>query len=245
MPRLFVPPALLTGQSAALDGEPHHYLTRVLRLRPGDSVTVFDGEGTEIAAVIEATDGKRTVLRLGARQVRTENRRPIHLLIAPPKGDRMDWVVQKTTELGIAQLTPVVTARTVLQPGAGAGRLRRWQTIAQEAARQCGRADLPTVAAARPLAEVLAELARERQPGEARLLAWEEETTMPLGRALRGDETAVTLLIGAEGGFAADEVAAARAVGFVSVGLGPRVLRSETAAIVAVTLTQAALGALG
>ncbi|HEY0705391.1 MAG TPA: RsmE family RNA methyltransferase, partial [Polyangia bacterium] len=130
MPRLFVPPALLTGERAVLEDEPHRYLTRVLRLRAGDAVTVFDGAGTEIAALIEHSDAKQTVLALGARQTRRISVRPIHLLIAMPKGDRMDWVVQKTTELGVARLTPVVSARTVMQPG-GEGRLRRWQTIAQ------------------------------------------------------------------------------------------------------------------
>jgi 16S rRNA (uracil1498-N3)-methyltransferase len=242
MPRLFVPPALLAGEQAVLGDEPHRYLARVLRLRVGDEVTVFDGSGTEIAAVIERSDAKSTTLRLGLRRQQVLAGRPIHLLLAMPKGDRMDWAVQKCTELGVTRLTPVVSERTVVHPGSSEGRLRRWQTIAQEAARQCGRADVPVMAVPVTLGEALAGL--DASAG-ARLIAWEDEAMQPLTKALRGDEPAATLLVGAEGGFTQAEVEAARAVGFRSVGLGPRVLRSETAAIVAVALVQAALGGLG
>jgi 16S rRNA (uracil1498-N3)-methyltransferase len=249
MARLFVAPERLGGETVALDDEPHRYLSRVLRLQAGDAVTVFDGEGHEIAAVIESSDARVTVLRLGERRDAARLGRPVILLQAIPKGERMDLLVQKTTELGVARICPVVSARTVVQavrakPGAAGGsgdnRLRRWRLIAQEAARQCGRADLPIVDEPRSLDEALALT----PPDCVRFMAWEEDRAQPLRRALGGDEPAVALLIGAEGGFTAAEAETAARAGFTAVGLGPRILRSETAAIVAVALVQAALGSL-
>jgi 16S rRNA (uracil1498-N3)-methyltransferase len=248
--RLFLPPEQIgpgqPGQEIALADEPHRYLARVLRLRAGDALTVFDGAGSEIDARVVITDARRTVLALGDRRTVALAGPPVILLQAIAKGERMDLVVQKSTELGVRRICPVVTARTVLQPGlqpgtAGKTRLLRWRTIAQEAARQCGRADLPAVDEPQSLEQAL----RAVGPG-ARLMAWEAGagTMVPLRKALRGDEPAVTLLVGAEGGFTAEEAAAAAAAGFTLVGLGPRILRSETAAIVAVALVQAALGAL-
>jgi 16S rRNA (uracil1498-N3)-methyltransferase len=245
MARLFVSPERLGGETVALDDEPHRYLSRVLRLQAGDAVTVFDGEGHEIAAVIESSDARVTVLRLGERRDAPPVGRPVILLQAIPKGERMDLLVQKTTELGVARICPVVSARTVVQAtrarlGSGDNRLRRWRLIAQEAARQCGRADLPIIDEPRSLDEALA-----LTPADCvRFMAWEEDRARPLRRALAGDEPAVALLIGAEGGFTAAEAETATRAGFAAVGLGPRILRSETAAIVAVALVQAALGGL-
>jgi 16S rRNA (uracil1498-N3)-methyltransferase len=206
---------------------------------------VFDGEGHEIAATIESSDARVTVLRLGERRDAAPAGRPVILLQAIPKGERMDLLVQKTTELGVARICPVVSARTVVQAktGAGAGgdnRLRRWRLIAQEAARQCGRADLPIIDEPRSLDEALV-----MTPAACvRFMAWEEDRAQPLRRTLTGDEPAVALLVGAEGGFTPAEAESAARAGFTAVGLGPRILRSETAAIVAVALVQAALGGL-
>ncbi len=247
--RLYLPPALLAaagGDEVRVEDEPHRYLSRVLRLRPGDTLTVFDGAGTEIAARVVASDGRGTRLLLGERRQQAAAGPPVTLLQAIAKGEKMDLVVQKTTELGISRICPVVTARTVVQPGPGTQRLARWRTIAQEAARQCGRADLPVIEEPLPLTEALRALAT----GATKLMAWEGDAAaatagvVPLRTALAGDEPAVALLVGAEGGFAPEEGVAAVAAGFRLVGLGPRILRSETAAIVAVALVQAALGAL-
>jgi 16S rRNA (uracil1498-N3)-methyltransferase len=275
--RLFLPPERLTGERVALDDEPHRYLTRVLRLGPGDALVVFDGQGGEIDARIEAATGRGTTLLLGARRTVAPPPRRLALMQAVPRGERMDLVVQKTTELGLGRLLPVWTARTVVQgphgddDADGGARLRRWRKIAQEAARQCGRADLPVIEPPRALTAALAALGEqatderatderapgERAPGEQapppglRLLLWEGAqasgaAAVPLRQAL-ADAAAhptVTLLVGPEGGFAPDEAEAARAAGFLPVGLGPLVLRSETAALVAVALAQSALGAL-
>jgi 16S rRNA (uracil1498-N3)-methyltransferase len=241
VPRLHLPPEHLTGQQVVLQGEPHKYLTRVLRLGRGDPVTIFDGQGQEVVARIEEVSARATTLSLGARlaAVRAPTA-PVTLIQAVSKGERMELVAQKATELGVAAIVPVFTTRTVVQPG-GEGRVRRWRTIAQEAARQCGRADVPTIADPLPLA---AALGTDLPVGARKLLLWEESTGAPLRRALAGNEPAVCLLVGAEGGFTADEAATARTAGFEAVGLGPRILRTETAALVALALVQAALGAL-
>jgi 16S rRNA (uracil1498-N3)-methyltransferase len=240
MPRVFLPPELLAGESVTIEGEAQHYLTRVLRLERGDTLVVFDGQGTEIDARVEATSSRTTTLALGKRREVRLTTAAITLLQAVPKGERMELVVQKATELGVVRIQPVVTSRSVVQPGAD-GRLKRWRTIAQEAARQCGRAEIPVIDEPRALGDALEE---QIASPSARLLVWEAAVGAPLRRALAGDEPAVTLLVGPEGGLSAPEAASAVAAGFRAVGLGPRILRSETAAIVAVALVQAAVGGL-
>jgi 16S rRNA (uracil1498-N3)-methyltransferase len=176
-------------------------------------------------------------LALGEPRRRAPAAAPITLLQAVPRGERMDLLVQKTTELGVARIVPLVSERSVVRPTAA--RARRWQTIAQEAARQSGRADLPEVTAPLPFADALPLAAAS----PTRLALWEEERARPLRQALT-TAAATALLIGPEGGLTADEIDQARAAGFLTVTLGPRILRVETAAIVAVVLVQSATGAL-
>jgi 16S rRNA (uracil1498-N3)-methyltransferase len=236
MPRLFVPPERLRGERVVLEGEPHRHLAKVLRLRAGDRVVLFDGQATEIDATVAAVGARTIELTLGARRSVRLPDVSLTLLQAVPRGDRMDLIVQKTTELGVSAIVPVLAGRSVARPPAG--RARRWQTIAEEAARQSGRADVPAVHEPLPLADALGL-------GEgARLLLWEEERGRSLRAALADAPRRVVLLVGPEGGWGQEEVAAARERGFVPVGLGPRVLRVETAAIVAVALVQAAAGGL-
>jgi len=154
----------------------------------------------------------------------------------------MDFLVQKTAELGVSRLIPIVTARSVARPDPEAGRRTRWEKIAREAARQCGRADVPVVDAPLPVA---AALAAPDLPAR-RLALFEGEHRRSLRSELSGSSPAPTaLLVGPEGGFEPAEIEAARAAGFVPVGLGSLILRVETAAIVAVALVADAAGALG
>jgi 16S rRNA (uracil1498-N3)-methyltransferase len=240
VPRFHVP-AAAPGARLELPDHSAHHAREVLRLRAGAVVHVFDGAGAEFEAALESVTRRGVFLRLGGPvAARAESPLRLVLALSPLKGDRMELVIQKATELGAAAIVPIWTARTVVQPG-GDGRLRRWRTIAQEAARQCGRADVPAIADPLPLQAALQASA----PDAARkLLLWEESTGAPLRRALSGDESAVHLLVGAEGGFTAMEADAAQAAGFEAVGLGPRILRTETAALVALALVQAALGGL-
>jgi 16S rRNA (uracil1498-N3)-methyltransferase len=163
----------------------------------------------------------------------------ITLLQSLPRGERMDLIVQKATELGVTRIVPVQSQHGIAKPAPG--RQQRWQTIAVEAARQSGRADVPAVEGALSLA---AALARFADPDAGRFLLWEDEKSRPLAHAIAPGTRRVVLLVGPEGGFAPAEVEACALAGFVSVGLGPRILRTETAAIVAVALAQAATGGL-
>jgi 16S rRNA (uracil1498-N3)-methyltransferase len=243
VPRLFVPPEALASERVVLAGDAHRHLCRVLRLAAGDRVTLFDGAGAECEAVLEAP-GSRTVTArvVGRRRVPPPAGPALTLLLGLTRGERMDLVVQKATELGVAALVPVASARAVprLEAGRAGSRRARWETIAREAARQCGRADAPTVAEVTPFAAALAAA-----PAAAlKVLFWEEAAGVPLRTVLPARTPAeVVLAVGPEGGFTPDEVAVARDAGFAVAGLGPRVLRAETAAIVAVALVGFALEA--
>lgn len=237
MRRIFVAGPQLQRPTVVLEGDLHRHLVKVLRLGAGDEVVVFDGEGTEVDARIVAATSRTVELALGARRQVAPPRVRLTLLQAVPRADRMDLIVQKTTELGITRIVPVVAGRSVVRPPAG--RSERWQTIAREAARQCGRADIPRVEEPAGLPQALSAVTET-----TRFVLWEETGQPPLRHALEGNETAVCLLVGPEGGFAPEEVAQATAAGFRTAGLGPRILRTETAAIVAVALVQAAVGGL-
>jgi 16S rRNA (uracil1498-N3)-methyltransferase len=240
MPRIFVPPQQLVGDRVTLDRAAAKHLVKVLRLATGAEVLVFDGCGTEIEGRIVRASTAGVELALGARHRVALPATTITLLQSVPRGDRMDFIVQKTTELGVTRIVPVLSSRGMVKPPAG--KRQRWQTIAQEAARQSGRADVPEIGEAVTLEEALAGAAAD---GGTRLIFWEEERALPLRQALaQSPLTHLTLLVGPEGGLSEAEVAAAREQGFRVVTLGPRILRVETAALVAVALTQSAIGGL-
>jgi len=237
--RLFVPAERLAGSTVTLAGGQHHHIAIVLRARPGDALILFDGAGGEVDARVLRIDHAGTELELGARRPAPVSAPAITLLCAIPRGPRMDLLVQKTVEIGVAAIVPLLTARSVARPDPG--RRERWVSVAREAARQCGRADLPEVAPPTPLADALAG---GRLP-ERRLALFERDAAPGLLAALAGGPAPTALLVGPEGGFEPGEREAARAAGFTGVSLGRRILRVETAAIVAVALTAAAHGDLG
>jgi 16S rRNA (uracil1498-N3)-methyltransferase len=241
--RLFVPPDRLRATPITVDGDEHHHLARVLRARPGDVITLFDGAGREVIARIVHIDRDRTELvpdpAAPADVVRAAGRveTPLTLLTAVPRGGRMDFLVQKCSELGVSRIVPVITARSVARPEPG--KQARWEKIAREAARQCGRADVPMVS---PPLSLAAALGASDLP--ARRLVLSPEAGGRALRALLPDRAPTALLVGPEGGLATAEVEAARAAGFQAATLGSRILRVETAAIVAVALAEEAFGAL-
>jgi 16S rRNA (uracil1498-N3)-methyltransferase len=228
MLRLYVPE--LPGPDGIVRiprGELRHLHT--LRLGAGDRLRVFDEAGREHEIVLERVTTREATGRVVATSLASQES-PLELVLVPAllKHDKMDWVVEKATELGVSRIAPVVTRYTV-----GRGEpVERWRRIALAAAKQCGRTRIPAVEAPRPLATALAGA----WPG-LRLIAWEDETSIRLSD-LAERTPAVTMLIGPEGGFDAAEVEAARAAGFSTIRLGRRVLRAETAAVVATALCQ-------
>jgi len=233
--RVHLPPERIAGARGFLGPEARRYLADVLRLAPGAALEVFDGRGGRYRAEIEP--GFEAV-RLGPREEAPAASLELALVVALAKGEKMDLVVQKATELGVARVLPFEAERSVVRLDAAKGdeRAERWRRIAAEAARQCGRADVPEVRAPSSLDAALAAL-----PPGARAVVFH-----PGGGALPGPAGAASIaaVVGPEGGLTDAEVRACEAAGAVRSGLGPRVLRAETAAIVAIALLQARFGDL-
>jgi 16S rRNA (uracil1498-N3)-methyltransferase len=236
--RVHLPPERIGETRAALTEEARHHLRDVLRLAPGEAVELFDGRGAAWEARIEpGFEG----LALGPRRSAAPRGTPLHLLFALAKGEKNELVIQKATELGAARLVPFAAERSVvrLDEGRGEARAVRWRRIAAEASRQCGRADLPEVAAPASLAAALAGV-----PEGFRLVVFHGDGGAPLGSLGLEGAAGVAAVVGPEGGLDEGELSACRAAGALVAGLGPRTLRAETAAIAAVALLQALVGDL-
>ena len=246
MARFHVRPEAIRGSRVRLDPEEVHHIHRVRRLGPGDVVELLDGAGNHYQVRLESVtaEGMEGIILTSSRSS-SESPLACTLVQAVPKGEKMEWIIQKATELGVVRIVPLLTARTVVQlsPPRASGKLRRWQRVAREAAKQAGRGVIPAIE--RPVS--LAEFLRAPGPADVALCLW-EGAREPLGRLLdqaRGPVRAVTLLVGPEGGWAAAEVAQIRAHGILTTGLGPRILRTESAAIAGLALLQFRLGDLG
>ncbi len=258
MPRFCVATSDIVDGTAHVGGTEFRHLQRVLRLREGDAVTLFDDAGREHAGVVVSLTPRVALVRITATSVpRRESPLAITLYQGIPKGRKMDLVVEKATELGVATVVPFTSAFS-LGAGAGAAAKRdRWQRIAVSAAKQSGRTQVPTVGEPTTFAEIVAgassasatdRTVRTPRPAafDLRLLFFEGAETVPFAAvpepAARPERVAI--VIGPEGGFSRDEVAAARDARFAIVDMGPRILRTETAALVAATLVQARWGDL-
>jgi 16S rRNA (uracil1498-N3)-methyltransferase len=229
------------GARVTLPEHSAHHAREVLRLRAGTPVRIFDGAGAEFEAVLESVTRQGVQVRLGG-PVRARAESPLRLVLAlsPLKGDRMELVIQKATELGVSEVMPVVTLRNdaAARPALKGSRQERWDKVASGAAEQCGRAVVPDIAPTTTLPHLLA------QPfAGAKLALLEHPDQPPLPRQAPSPPAAL-LLIGPAGGFEDAEVAAILAAGFSPVGLGPRILRAETAAIAAITTLQVLWGDL-
>ncbi len=247
MARLFVEPQKLTEEVVVLADEDHRYLTRVLRLGVDDTVTLFDGKSVEATARITRVGPRALELKIEERHAVSAIDRPhVTVIQALAKGDKLDLVVQKATELGAARIIPVTTARAIQRLDANTlrtmSRRSRWQKIAREAARQSGRLDVPEVEGVTALTTAM-----QASPKDAlKLLLWEGARQTTLRSLLpTTPPKQIVIAIGPEGGFTTEEVEAARTAGFSPVGLGPRILRTETAALVTLAILGFALGDLG
>ena len=232
------PTALLAGAGGevVIRGAEHNHMNRVLRLRAGDRVGLFDGCGVGWIGTILRTDGETTRVILDREDSRrVEPSTSVTLVQSLPQhADRMDFLVQKSTECGVFRIVPAISARTAPRAqGGGAARLHRWRRIAIEAAKQSGRLRVPQVEEPSPMSEAISESAL---PQKRLILTTEEDDAVPLAAAGVSPAEGVVVAVGPEGGWTDGELRSAREAGFRPVGLGPRILRSETAGIVAVAL---------
>jgi 16S rRNA (uracil1498-N3)-methyltransferase len=231
MPRFYCPASLQTGLALSLPaGAARH--VQVLRMQPGDVITLFNGEGGEFDATVTRMGRSEVEVEVGKHHtVEREAARAVHLLAGITANDRMDWLVEKATELGVASITPLMAERSVLKlKGERAEKkIAHWQGVAVAAAEQCGRNRVPVIHPAVSLTDWVKKTA----PGARWVLSLSEGTQaitqMPAVNA-------VTVLSGPEGGLSPSEEAAALAAGFASVTLGPRVLRAETAPLAVLAL---------
>jgi len=234
-PRFFISPEQVSGTRILISGEDVRHIATVLRMKAGEELLLCDGQGTEYAARITTAGKTEIVAEITGQSQRSLHSPRLVLGQGLPKSDKMDWIVQKATELGVASIIPIVTERTILKVRDEEKRVSRWRKIAREAAMQSNRPDIPVVADIVPFAKLLGTLNSE--PETLLLFPW-EEGTQPLKDVLRPQRDAkkIVVLIGPEGGFSAKEAELAKGKGFHLVSLGRNILRTETAAIAALSM---------
>jgi 16S rRNA (uracil1498-N3)-methyltransferase len=246
MRRFFVEPGLLQGSSGIISGELCRHLSTVLRLKPGTAIRLADGSGHEGVATITvvAKEGIHVDIVACATDNANGSCPQITLYQGLPKGEKLDLILQKCTELGVASIVPFMAARSVtrLEGERLDNRIARWQKIALEAARQSGREDVPQIGFANDMADVL-----HRENGSLRLILWEDEKEQGLQTVLEASSRpeSIAIIIGPEGGLTASETGMATAAGYLPVTLGKRILRTETAGLAVVSILQYLWGDLG
>ncbi|MGZ3607315.1 MAG: 16S rRNA (uracil(1498)-N(3))-methyltransferase [Syntrophales bacterium] len=246
MPRIYFPGIRGKGEIFDLGGDNLRYVKSVLRMKKGDQLVLFDGAGWEHVAVIKnfSADGINLEV-IGKNRIQDESPR-ITLLQALPKANKMDSIVRKATELGAHTIIPFRSARSIPQLTTEKARARvsRWRSIATEAARQCGRADIPEINDVLSIEELHASA-----EGTLKIIFWEEESERGIKQILRDKRYEgardITVMIGPEGGFSREEVASAVKRGFISASLGRNVLKVETAAVTIISIIQYELGIFG
>jgi len=245
--RFYAPPSSFTETSVRLDADEAHHLTRVLRLGAGARVFVFDGEGAEYECEVARVDKREADLNL-LRRLDDAVESPLRMTLAQAliKGDKFDWVIQKATELGVTRIVPLVTDHSDIKSNIrraeerAGQRIERWRRISLEALKQCGRRSLVEICEPAPFDEFCGLAAQD-----ARLIFSERggESLAEVSTRLRGVNQ-LSLCVASEGGWSERESRKATSCGFTPVSLGSRILRTETAAIAAVSLAQHLFGDL-
>jgi 16S rRNA (uracil1498-N3)-methyltransferase len=241
---LHLGPDAVHGDRVTFETAAAHHLGRVLRAAVGDVVQAVEPGGALLSVRLTAIAARRAEGLIVSRvPLATESPLDLTLAQGVPKGDKMDGIIRMATELGATRVVPLLTARTVvrLEPTRWSSRLGRWQRIAKEAAQQSGRAAVPEIAVPREVSS----WAREAGATGLLICLWEEEREGLDKRLPAGPCPRVTVVVGPEGGLTADEVRGLADAGAIVAGLGPRLLRTETAGAVAVALLQSRYGDLG
>jgi 16S rRNA (uracil1498-N3)-methyltransferase len=246
MHRFFIDPQQIAGPRVRFDDDQAHQMRRVLRLRPGDRVLALDGRGRQYEVVLEEVTNARVAGKVTATaEAAGEPDARLTLFQSLLRREKFEWVLQKGTEIGVAHFAPVITRRSLVRDAEDVTpeKLERWRRIIKEAAEQSGRGRLPQLHAPVTFEDALRELIDYAKV----VLLWERAESGGMSAALAGLPPAptVALFIGPEGGYDEHEVAQARAAGAAVASLGPRILRTETAAIVAATLALHFLGEMG
>jgi len=242
--RFYASPELISESAIVLDGEESSHLRRVLRLKRGAAVSVFDGLGNEYECVVEDALSKRAVLSIKAKgQPQVESQLRMTLAQALAKGEKFDMIIQKATELGAARLVPLITrftdkAAIHLRVST---RLERWRRVCVSAAKQSGRTKLMDIVEPMPLSDFLETLSRPSIISSERGGVHPRQIERMWGSSPPKE---ITILVGPEGGWAEEEIEAARKAGAVEVSLGPRILRTETAGFVLLSVLQYLFGDL-
>jgi len=242
MPHFFVSPQDINGNKVLITGGEARHIVTVLRMKKGDELDIFDGSGKEFRVRILEIDRlgglpKITAGIIAQKRVERDPNLKITLFQSIPKGNKLDFIIQKSTEIGVSEIVPVITERTIVRVDSKRSKERafRWQKIAQEAAKQSGRNTVPKVGPILDFSQALNQFS-ERRPHTG-IIAWELEDKNHLREVLKGSvgvavsNFALSVFVGPEGGFTAEEVERARRAGVVPVSLGYRMLRTETAGL--------------
>lgn len=242
MPRFFIPPT--QEESLKISGQDALHISRSLRMRTGDEIILSDGEGWDYIGEITGIGNKEVAVKVIKKvENTTEPKRAITLYQALPKGDKFSFITEKAVELGVARIVPVLTSRCISRPNPQSmdRKIERYRRAAEEAAKQSDRGRIPTVDSLLPFEQALEDGAR----ADIKLFFY-EEAQRPLQEVLTPQRLAaaqsVSMHIGSEGGFSPEEVALAKAQGYAIVSLGPRILRTETAPLAALSALQYASG---
>lgn len=246
MSRFYIETPHRRGERIEISGAEARHIQKVLRLKEGDELAFFDGKGKEYWGTIATQDHHRiTVKIMGTKAPSRES--PIEVMLGQGllKGDKMDYVFQKATEMGVSAILPFISSRTIPTVGGERAERRwsRWKRIVVESAKQCGRVIPPRVEGIRHFSSILEVSLHDF----VKLILWEREERF-LKERMRGidkNSRKFLFLVGPEGGFCEEEISAAQARGFIPVGLGPRILRSETVGVAMLSILQYEFGDLG
>jgi len=248
MIRIFIPPEELISDEIIIRGDNARHLSLVLRVHAGESIAIFDGQGSKYDCTVQTVHKKEVVARLNKKSpYSVESPLPVILAQGMTKGEKMDLIVQKSTELGVRKIIPVITERSQVRD---THKVERWRKIILSASQQSGRDKIPEIEGPVTFTDFLnscSPFLQERIERSLKLIFSESQEKRNLKKVLSGMRAAsqVILIIGPEGGFSRNEVMAAADAGFVEVSLGQRILRTETASIAALSIIQYELGDIG